>query len=414
MRALFIHPNFPGQFRHLANALASEPANQVVGMGENDQIVRQQHLTKNVILWGYRLSRDAAASTHHYLQQVERDVLRGQATLRKCVELRERGFYPDIICGHAGWGDLLYIREVFPKAKILGYFEFYFLSQGADIGFDPEYPKSLDNRCEVHTKNMTHLLSWQNCDHGWSPTQWQASVFPEEYRKRITVIHEGVDSIRLSPDLAASFKLADGRTLTGNDEIITLINRNMEPYRGFHVFMRTLPDIQRRRPNAHTIIVGDDQDISYGNRPKDGRTWREVLLDETRGQIDLGRLHFVGQLDFERYRQILQISSAHIYLTYPYILSWSMVEAMSCGCLLIASATPPVTEIVRDGHNGLLFDFFDREKLADLVCKALANPDEYKHLRQNARRTVLESYDQNTICIPRQRKLIDSILDNCP
>jgi len=330
------------------------------------------------------------------------------------VELRERGFYPDIICAHAGWGDLLYIREVFPEAKILGYFEFYFLGKGADIGFDPEFPMSLDNRCEVHTKNMTHLLSWQSCDHGWSPTQWQASVFPEEHRQRITVIHEGVDSIRLSPDITAGFRLADGRTLTANDEIITLINRNMEPYRGFHVFMRTLPEIQRRRPNAHTIIVGDDQDISYGNRPKDGRTWREVLLDETHGKIDLGRLHFVGQLDFERYRQVLQISSAHVYLTYPYILSWSMVEAMSCACLLIASNTPPVTEIVRDGHNGLLFDFFDQEKLADLVCKVLANPQEYKHLRQNARTTVLENYDQRTICIPRQRQLIDSILDKRP
>lgn len=414
MKVLFIHPNFPGQFRHLANDLAAQPGNQIVGMGENDQIVRQQHLTKNVALWGYRLSRAPSASTHHYVRQIERDVLRGQAALRKSLELRQRGFVPDIICAHAGWGDLLYIREVFPNTRIVGYFEFYFLSKGADIGFDPEFPTTLDNHCEVHTKNMTHLLSWQSCDHGWSPTNWQASLFPEAYRPRITVIHEGVDTTRLCPDPAASFQLADGRTLTRNDEVITLINRNMEPYRGFHVFMRTLPEIQRRRPNAHTVIVGDDQDVSYGNRPPDGRTWRQVLLDETGGNLDLQRIHFVGQLEFERYRQVLQISSAHLYLTYPYILSWSMVEAMSCACLLIASNTPPVAEIVRDGENGLLFDFFDRKKLADLVCDALANPQNHASLRLNARTTVLESYDQRSICLPRQRQLIESLLTSQP
>ncbi len=409
MKVLFIHPNFPGQFRHIANHLAANPENTVVGLGDAHQVVRQKHMTRSVKLCGYQVSRQAAPQTHHYLQVIENNVLRGQAALRSCLDLKKGGFVPDLICGHAGWGDLLYVREAFPEARIIGYLEYYFHAQGADIGFDPEFPHTLDNRCEVTTKNMTQLLTWQHCDHGWSPTRWQASLYPESMHPRIAVIHEGVDCQRLAPNADAAFVLPDGRSLRRTDQVITLVNRNMEPYRGFHVFMRALPEIQRRSPQAHTVIIGDDHDVSYGNRPANGQSWRECLLAEVGEQLDLTRVHFVGQLDYPRYLAALQISSAHIYMTYPYILSWSMIEAMACGCLVIGSKTPPVQEVIRHGENGLLFDFFDQQALAEQVCNALARPDEHQPLRAAAHATAQRDYDLATVCLPRQKQMLEAV-----
>lgn len=409
MKILFIHPNFPGQFRHLATHMAQQPGHQVVGLGDHDQVARQQGSTPGVILRGYRISREPAPQTHHYLRAIETNVLRGQATLRECQELKRLGFIPDLIVAHAGWGDLLYVREIFPRSKVIGYFEFYYKTSGADIGFDAEFPVSLDNRCEVHTKNLTHLLSWQSCDHGWSPTHWQASLFPVEMQARISVIHEGVDTQQIHGNPQAIYTLPNGKTLTRNDEVLTMVNRNMEPYRGFHVFMRSLPEIQRRRPRAETIIVGADNDINYGNRPI-GKTWREALLAEVGADLDLNRIHFVGQLPHAEYLRVLQVSRAHMYLTYPFILSWSMLEAMACECLLIGSDTPPVSEVIRHEENGLLFDFFDRLALIEYATEALANPRPFDHLRQQARQTVVAHYDLMTVCLSQQLALMSKVM----
>lgn len=409
MNILFIHPNFPGQFRHLASHLAQQPGNVVVGMGEHDSVARQKGSTPGVMLRGYRVSRDAAPKAHHYLRVIEQGVLQGQAALRECMALQKQGFTPDVICAHAGWGDILYIREVFPHARVIGYYEYYYRTQGADIGFDPEFPVSLDNRCEVDSKNMLHLLSWTHSDAGWSPTRWQASLFPPEFQPRISVIHEGIDTQRIAPLPGLRLTMPSGVVLSQEDEVLTLVNRNMEPYRGFHVFMRALPEIQRQRPKAHTIIVGSEFDVSYGNRPPGGKSWREVLLEEVGDALDMSRIHFVGQLPHEAYLKVLQLSRAHVYMSYPYILSWSMLEAMACGCLVIGSNTAPVAEVIRHGENGLLFDFFDRAALVDQVCDALANPLAYARLRENARRTIVEQYDLATVCLPRQLGLIETV-----
>lgn len=409
MKILFIHPNFPGQFRHLATRMAQQPGYQVVGLGDHDQVARQKGSTPGVILRGYRITRQPAPQTHHYLRLIESHVLRAQATLRECQELKRLGFVPNLIVAHSGWGNLLYIHEIFPRSKVIGYFEFYYKTTDADIGFDPEFPVSLDNRCEVHTKNFTHLLSWQNCDHGWSPTRWQASLFPVEMQARISVIHEGIDTQQIHGSPEATYTLPNGKTLTRNDEVLTLVNRNMEPYRGFHVFMRGLPEIQRRRPHAETIIVGADNDIHYGNRPP-GKTWREAMLAEVGADLDLERIHFVGQLPHVDYLRVLQVSRAHVYMTYPFILSWSMLEAMASECLLIGSNTPPVSEVIRHGENGLLFDFFDRAKLVEYASEALANPRQFDHLRQQARQTIVDHYDLMTVCLPQKLALVKKVM----
>jgi glycosyltransferase involved in cell wall biosynthesis len=292
---------------------------------------------------------------------------------------------------------------------VIGYFEFYFRTHGADIGFDPEFPVTLDDRCQVHTRNMTHLLSWQACDWGWSPTAWQAGLFPGECRRRISVIHDGIDTRRLRGHAGARFRLPGGKELTRDDEVLTLVNRNMEPYRGFHVFMRALPEIQRRRPHAHTLVIGAENDVSYGNPPANGKTWRQQLLEEVGDRLDLARVHFLGQLAFERYIEVLQVSRAHVYMTYPYILSWSILEAMACECLVIGSNTPPVAEVIRHGQNGLLFDFFDQKALVETACDVLADTSRYDTLRRCARQTVTEGYELNSVCIPQQLELVRGV-----
>jgi glycosyltransferase involved in cell wall biosynthesis len=329
--------------------------------------------------------------------------------------MRKLGFEPDLIVAHPGWGDALFLRQIYPAVPMIGYFEFYYHGRGTDLGFDPEFPVNLDNRCEVHMKNATNLLALSDCDSYWSPTRWQAGLFPAAYRDRISVVHDGIDTARVAPDPSASFTLPDGKRVTAGDEVLTLINRNMEPYRGFHVFMRALPEIQRRRPNAFTIIVGSESEHPYGNPPPPDaggkpRSWKQVLLEEVGGRLDMSRIHFTGLLPFDQYLRVLQVSRAHVYMTYPHVLSWSMLEAMAAGCLVIASSTPPVTEVIRDRENGLLFDFFSGAALAELAADALANPGACAPIRQHAREFAIRHYDLEKICLPRQLALMQDTI----
>ena len=290
-----------------------------------------------------------------------------------------------------------------------GYFEYYYRSHGADIGFDPEFPMSLDNLLEVRMKNATALLAWEDCNIAWTPTAWQASLFPSDLRPRLQILHEGIDTSIAKPNPQATATLPNGLKLQAGDEILTLVNRNMEPYRGFHVFMRALPEIQRRRPNAITLITGTDSGPAYGNRNANGDSWKTILLREVGDNLDMSRIHFLGKLPFEMHLRVLQLSRAHVYLTYPYFVSWSMLEAMSCGCTVIGSNTPPVTEFIEDGKTGLLVDFFDTRGLAEHTVGALSNPKKFHHLGANARRLIVDQYDLTGVCLP---KLIELITGN--
>jgi glycosyltransferase involved in cell wall biosynthesis len=402
---IFIHPNFPGQFLHLARQLVVKDC-RVVGLGETANLKRQAGLVPGVKLVGYSL-KTPTSKTHHYARLFEGNTLRAQAMLRLCLNLKKEGFRPDVIVGHSGWGDMLFLREVFPDARICGYFEYYYRPEGADIGFDPEFPVSLDNRLEVRTKNATALLTWPECDVRWTPTRWQASLFPEELRSGLQVQHEGIDTQKVCPNPEAKIQLADGTRLHAGEEILTFINRGMEPYRGIHIFLRALPEILARRPQARVLLVGREGETPYGNNPKDGLTWRERLMREVGEGMDVSRVHFLGRIPHEAHVRILQMSRAHVYLTYPYFLSWSMLEAMSAGCLVIGSSTPPVTEFLEHEKNGLLVDFFDVKELADRVCEALAEPAKFQPLREAARRRIVEELDLNTRCVPAMLRLLE-------
>lgn len=384
MRFLFLHQNFPGQFRHLALHLSRDPRHQVVCLGQPQAVE-----LPGIRLTRYRPRRTPAKTTHRYLQGIEGAVLAGQAVAEQLGKLRQQGFEPDVIIAHPGWGEAMYVKDIFPKAKLFNFCEFYYHADGADAGFDPAIPLSVDERARIRTRNMLHLYNLEYCDVAVSPTYWQRQVHPEAYHNRIQVIHEGINTHVAKPKADASFTLRDGRVLNASHKVVTYVARNLEPYRGFPQFLQALSRLQEQRSDVEAVIIGGD-DVSYGSRPKDAPNWREKMLREI--TLDPARTHFMGKLPYQTYLSALQISSAHIYLTYPFVLSWSMMEAMSTGCLVIGSRTPPVQEVLRDGHNGMLVDFFDTDALVQAMNKALDDPGRHQALRNAARSTILNRY----------------------
>jgi glycosyltransferase involved in cell wall biosynthesis len=404
MRVLFVHQNFPGQYRHIAPALALRSDTQVIAMGENpgDALPGVQHVR-------YKAPPAGHKEVHRYVRRFESAVYRGQYVARACLSLKEKGFTPDIICCHPGWGEALYLKDVYPDAKTLYYFEFYYRSTGADVGFEPAgQPVHIDDACRVRTLNATHLLSLDSADWGQTPTRWQASRFPAWAQARMSVIHEGIDTdvIRSNPD--AVFTLPDGRTMTREDEVVSFIGRGLERYRGFHIFMRALPEILARRPKAQVVMVGGD-DPHYGTKPKAGGSWREVLLAELGDRVDRSRMHFPGKIPHAELGKLMSVSSAHVYLTYPFVLSWSLIEAMAASCAIIASRTAPVEEVIRHGETGELVDFFSSEEVAAAVVRALEEPERMRPMREAARRFARTHYDLHRVCLPQHLNLVDEV-----
>jgi glycosyltransferase involved in cell wall biosynthesis len=311
------------------------------------------------------------------------------------MQLRGQGFYPDVIYAHLGWGEALFLKDIFPKARVLLYCEFFYRARGGDMGFDPEFPASAEKVLRLRVMNAPLLMALDASDWGHAPTRWQQQQFPAAHASRMSVIHDGIDTDLVRPDGAREA------------ELVTYVARNLEPYRGFHTFMRAIPEIQKRRPNARIAIVGGDE-VSYSPRLPEGQTYRERLLREIDGKADLSRVHFMGRIPYDRYLDVLRRSSVHVYLTYPFVLSWSLLEAMSAGCLVVGSRTPPVEEVIRDGENGLLVDFFSPADIAARIDQALAM--DCRLLRERARMTVIERYDLQRICLPAQLGLAQRLL----
>ncbi len=395
MRLLFVHQNFPGQYRHLAAHYASQPGHQVLAVGEKCN-VRGRPQISGVQLLGYEVA--AAKDTGGFESSFVRAVQRGRAVAAGAAQLKRSGFRPDVVFAHIGWGEALFLKDIFPEAKLILYCEFFYRARGADMGFDPEFAPSAGSIARLRVMNAPLLMALDAADLGMAPTQWQRHQFPSVYRSRIPVTHDGIDT-----DVA----------VPGGDpeeELITYVARNLEPYRGFHVFMRAIPEIQRRRPRARIVIVGGDE-VSYGVRLPPGETYRQRLLRELDGRIDPRRVHFLGRIPYGAYLDLLRRSAVHVYLTYPFVLSWSLLEAMACGCLVVGSRTPPVQEVIRDGVNGLLVDFFSSEALAARIDDALERQRELRPLREAARRTVVERYDLRRVCLPDQLRRVERLLE---
>lgn len=405
MKILFIHQNFPGQFKHLARVLAADANNEVVFLTQ-----RPNAPLPGVRTVVYKCARQPADAVHRYLRDTEAGIRNGQAVARAALQLKKAGFIPDVMVGHNGWGEIWYLKDVFPQAPLLGYFEFFYRASGADVGFDPALPTTLDTGPRIKTKNLGNLLGLEAVDMGLCPTQWQKSVYPARYHGMLEVVHDGIDTDIVRPDPQAQLQLPGGGIrLSAEDEVVTYVARNLEPYRGFPSFMRSLPAILNQRPRAHVLVVGGDG-TSYGTPLLDGRTYKQQLLEELGGTLELSRVHFLGKVPYPFFLRVLQVSSVHVYLTYPFVLSWSMLEAMAAGCLVVGSRTAPVEEVVEHGQNGLLVDFFSPQEIAEQVIAALANPQRYRSLREAARGTVVQRYDLATVCLPAQLARLNSLL----
>jgi glycosyltransferase involved in cell wall biosynthesis len=398
MNILFVHQNFPGQFRHVAPELA-RLGHRVVGLGVNPTPIKLPGVEHLFHQPGPTdaLRENAPAS----FAELHTKLVRGESAARAMAALKANGFVPDVVFAHPGWGEALYVKDVFPAARLLIYAEYYYGAEGGDLAFDPEFTRpDLPNLMQARLKN-THLLhALAAADAGLSPTEFQRDQHPAWFHPRTTVLHDGIDTQRFVADPNAAVSLrAAGVTLRAGEEVLTFVARELEPYRGFHTFMRSLPLLQQLRPQARVVIVGGDG-ASYGRLPPGGGSWKQHFLNEVGAGLDMSRIHFVGKVPHEVLTQLMQVSAAHVYLTYPFVLSWSLLEAMSIGCAIVGSDTAPLREVVRDGENGFLTDFFDPQALARKAAEVLERRAELHALRANARETVVQRFDLRRHCLP--------------
>lgn len=408
MHILFVHQNFPAQYKHLAPAL-SKLGHEVVAL-----TLATNARCQGVRIIQHTLSRSSTQGIHPWALETEAKVIRGESCARAAIKLKSEGFQPDLIYAHPGWGEALFLRDIFPNAKQIHFLEFFYAAKGQDVDFDPEYSSaSFLSNCQIQMKNANHLLNLNSMDRGISPTFWQRSTYPDIYQNQISVIHDGIDTQKIKPQPWAeyTFTTLDNKsiTLSNDDQVITFVNRNLEPSRGYHSFMRALPEILKNHPLAHVLIIGGDG-TSYAATPDKGSiSYKEQFFNEVKSELDTKRIHFFGRVSYEVYLQVLYVSSVHVYLTYPFVLSWSMLEAMSAGCVVVASDTSPVTEVIKHKENGLLVDFFSKESLVESVGYVLDNDSDLLPLRQAARATVVTHYDLQTVCLPAQLKMMHEV-----
>ena len=409
MRILFIHQNFPGQYVHIVQRLAQQGQHQLVALGINP-LDRGRGMPESLKHFRYGLDRGNTNGVHPLVMETETKIIRAEGCARAAEQLKAKGFTPDLICAHPGWGESLFLKAIWPDSPLLCYQEFFYNEHGFDSNFDPEFQdeRNWQAQAKLTMKNTYLHLTLEHADWNVSPTHFQASSFPEHWRRRFSVIHDGVDTRKVVPNpVPAPLKLPDGTVLEKGQPIVTFVNRCLEPYRGCHTFIRAIPELQRRNPEARLVVVGQTKGVSYGAECTGGE-WKDRFMAEIEGEYDPSRVHFTGTLPYSQFVPLLQLSACHVYLTYPFVMSWSLLEAMACGCAVVGSDTAPVREVIRHGHNGLLVDFFSPGELAAAVAELLQDRDRAAVFGRAARRTVETTYDL-AACVTRQLALMDLV-----
>jgi len=405
MKLLFIHQNYPGQYRQLVEWLAAQGEHEIVFLTQRKDIPPARGLKVVRYNRHHSPAKDAYALSRYW----EESTGSGYGAALACQKLKAAGFTPGIIIGHVGWGELTFTKLVWPSVPVLGYFEYYFLAKGGSVGFDPEFPPTEATPYIMHARNAVNFINLETVDMGQSPTQWQRDTYPASFHDKIYTCHDGIRTDRLLPDAAASVHLDRlGRAVTREDEIFTYMARNMEPTRGFHVFMRALPHILEARPKARALIIGGNA-VSYGKESKETGGYRAMMEREVGDRVDWDRVHFLGRVPYADYQSVIRVSRCHVYLTVPFVLSWSLLECMSMQATIVASDVAPVREVINHGETGLLVDFFDPEGLARQVAEVLARPGDFAHLGPAARARAVAHYDFDTRCLPEHVKRINSL-----
>ena len=405
MRIVFAHRHFPGHFGHLARALAADPGNQLIfvhaaGRGEIPGVRRLR----------VRATREPSSETHHYLQPLERAVLLGQAVYRAAARLSDEGFEPDLVYFHAGFGMGLYLKDAFPAVPSLGLFEWYYRAYDSDA--DYLAPLGMDDRLRVRTLNAGLLLELDACEVGICPTRFQKAQFPEVHQLKLEALHDGIDTDLLAPRHLREQRPAVIAHVPPDAELITYATRGLEPYRGFPQFMQALARLQRQRPGLHAAIAGSPKHFYGGPVPPGYHSWKEAVLAGL-PELDLQRVNFLGMLPGEEYRALLRASDVHVYLTVPFVLSWSLLEAMAMGCPLVASDTGPVREVIEHGVHGLLADLRDPGAIATQIAALLDERFCAAELGKVAARRVRMTYALDVV-IPQQLALLRRVAARRP
>ncbi len=407
MDILFVHQNMPGQYRELLKWLVAQGGHRIVFLTQRRDAPRLAGVTTRVYAPHHKPAEGAYGLSKVWEEATGAGF--GAAMAARALE-RDEGFRPDLVMGHTGWGELLFMKQIWPDVPVLGFFEYFYRMKGGLVGFDPDEPVSDHAPFINHARNAVPFASIESVDLGHVPTEWQKNLFPESFHERFYVCHDGIRTDFLRPDPNAALPLQRlGRALTREDEVFTYMARNLEHARGFHIFMRALPKILAARPAARVVVIGGD-DVSYGRKSDHPGGLRAELTEELGDSVDWSRVHFIGRVPYTAFCQVVQLSRCHIYLTMPFVLSWSLLESMSMQATIVASDVAPVREAIDHGKTGLLVDFFDVDALAEQVIDVLADPGAYAHVGPAARAHVVEKYDFLTRCLPEHLARMNSLV----
>ncbi|KIN65614.1 Glycosyl transferase, group 1 [Sulfitobacter noctilucae] len=407
MNILFVHQNMPGQYRELVQWLAAQGDHRIFFLTQKKDAPNLPGV-ETCVYKAHRRPREDAYGLSRVWEEATGAGF-GAATAAAKLE-RTEGFRPDIVIGHVGWGELTFFKQIWPDVPIIGFFEYYYNMAGGLVGFDPEEPVSEHAPFLMQARNAVPLANIEVVDQGHAPTAWQRDRFPASFHDRMYVCHDGIRTDKLLPNPNASLSLGRlDQPLRAGDEVLTYVSRNLERARGFHQFMRALPRIMEERPNARVLIVGGNE-VSYGGKSTDPRGLRGEMEAEVGDKLDWDRLHFLGRIPYPDYQKLVQISRCHVYLTMPFVLSWSLLESMSMGATIVASDVAPVREAISHGDTGMLVDFFDPDALAAQVIDVLGKPDEYAHLGKAARTHVVRTYDFLKKCLPEHLRQINALV----